>query len=208
MHRSIFLAACALTVVACGGSDKPAQDPTTTSAVAPMDSTPTASSASAPSTDTSSSSTAGNAVDTPTSMANTSSNGQTATGGSQTTPPQPTQPTQPSAGAVVVGNPGVANQTSNADNTKVNDRDRHGALTPMDQGNSSSETQITASIRKAVVGDKTLSFTAKNVKIITTGTKVTLRGPVKTDQEKSTIETAARQTSGVTMVDDQIEVKK
>ena len=205
MHRSIFLAACALTVVACGGSDKPAQDPTTTSAVAPMDSTPTASSASAPSTDTSSSSTAGNAVDTPTSMANTSSNGQTATGGSQTTPPQPTQP---SAGAVVVGNPGVANQTSNADNTKVNDRDRHGALTPMDQGNSSSETQITASIRKAVVGDKTLSFTAKNVKIITTGTKVTLRGPVKTDQEKSTIETAARQTSGVTMVDDQIEVKK
>jgi osmotically-inducible protein OsmY len=108
----------------------------------------------------------------------------------------------------VVGNPGVADQTPNADNTKVNDRDRHGSLTPLDQGNSSSETQITASIRKSIVGNKSLSFTAKNVKIITTGTKVTLRGPVKSEQEKSTIEAAARQTTGVTMVDDQLEVKK
>ena len=40
------------------------------------------------------------------------------------------------------------------------------------------------------------------------GTKVTLRGPVKTEQERSAIELRARQTAGVTDVDNQIEVKK
>jgi osmotically-inducible protein OsmY len=83
----------------------------------------------------------------------------------------------------------------------------HSALTPMNQGNSKSETQITADIRKTVMADKSLSFTAKNVKIITQGTKVTLRGAVKSDAEKSSIETEARNTAGVTDVDDQIVIK-
>ncbi len=83
----------------------------------------------------------------------------------------------------------------------------HAALTPMNQGNSKSETQITADIRKTVMADKSLSFTAKNVKIITQGTKVTLRGAVKSDAEKSSIENEARNTAGVTDVDDQIIVK-
>ena len=78
----------------------------------------------------------------------------------------------------------------------------------MDQGGSQTERSITASIRKGVVADKSLSFTAKNVKIITTGSKVTLRGPVKSDQERSAIETRAKQTPGVTEVDNQLEVKK
>jgi osmotically-inducible protein OsmY len=108
----------------------------------------------------------------------------------------------------VVTNPGVADQTKDATNTKINDRDRHGALTPMDQGGSAAERNITAAIRKGVVGDKSLSFTAKNVKIITTGTKVTLRGPVKTDEERSVIELRAKQTPGVTEVDNQLEVNK
>jgi len=102
----------------------------------------------------------------------------------------------------------VADQTKNADNTKINDRDRHGAPTPMNQGNSSDEVKITAAIRKGVMGDKSLSFTAKNVKIITVGSKVTLRGPVNNDQEKAAIEARAKQTPGVTEVDNQIEVKK
>ena len=114
----------------------------------------------------------------------------------------------PPAEAAVVTNPGVADQTKSATNTKINDRDRHGALTPMDQGGSATERNITASIRKGVVSDKSLSFMAKNVKIITTGSKVTLRGPVKSDQERSAIETRAKQTPGVTEVDNQLEVKK
>jgi hypothetical protein len=114
----------------------------------------------------------------------------------------------PPPGASSNSNPGVADQTKNADNTKINDRDRHGAATPMDQGNSASELKITAAIRKAVVADKSLSFNAKNVKIITVGSKVTLRGPVSNDQERSNIEARAKATPGVTEVDNQIEVKK
>jgi hyperosmotically inducible protein len=110
--------------------------------------------------------------------------------------------------APVVSNPGTADGTKNADNTKVNDRDRHGALTAMDQGNSAPELKITADLRKSVMSDKSLSFTAKNLKIITVGTKVTLRGPVNNDSERSAIEARAKQIQGVTEVDNQIEVKK
>jgi osmotically-inducible protein OsmY len=81
-------------------------------------------------------------------------------------------------------------------------------VTASDQGRSESERKITALIRKNVVGDKTLSVTAKNVKIITQGSKVTLKGPVKTEQEKNTIEAWAKQVVGVTDVDNQLEVKK
>lgn len=78
----------------------------------------------------------------------------------------------------------------------------------MDQGNSGAETKVTAAIRKGIMADKNLSFGAKNVKVITTGTKVTLRGTVKSDQEKTTIADIARKTDGVTDVDNQLEVKK
>ena len=70
----------------------------------------------------------------------------------------------------------------------------------MDQGNSSNETKITAAIRKRIMGDKALSFGAKNVKVITIGTKVTVRGPVKTDQDRMTIEALAMQAAGVSEV--------
>lgn len=95
------------------------------------------------------------------------------------------------------------------DNTKVNKRDTDSAaLTPMDQRNNETDLKITQEIRQAVMGNGSLSFTAKNVKIITQGGKVTLRGPVKTDQERSAIEAAARKVAGVNAVDNQIEVKK
>jgi osmotically-inducible protein OsmY len=112
------------------------------------------------------------------------------------------------SGAHVHNDPGSANQTSDADNTKLNERDRQGAPTPATQGNSRDETKITAAIRRDVTSDKSLSFTAKNVKIITVGTKVTLRGPVRSDAERSAIEAHARQAPGVTDVDDQLEIKK
>lgn len=95
-----------------------------------------------------------------------------------------------------------------ADNTKVNERDRHETVTPTDQGNSRSETDITAAVRKGIMDDESLSFDAKNAKVVTTGTKVTLRGPVKTAEERATIEQIAKKTTGVTDVDDQLEVKK
>jgi hyperosmotically inducible protein len=93
------------------------------------------------------------------------------------------------------------------DNTKVNERDtRNAAMTPVDQGENATDLKLTQQIRKAVMGDKSLSFTAKNVKIITLNKKVTLRGPVKTAAERSSIEAAARKVAGAGMVDNQIEV--
>lgn len=95
------------------------------------------------------------------------------------------------------------------DNTKRNERDRDGAaLTPGDQANGESDLKITQRIRQAVMADGSLSFNAKNVKIITVGGKVTLRGPVKSDAERAAIEAAAKSVAGAGQVDNQIEVKK
>jgi hyperosmotically inducible periplasmic protein len=95
------------------------------------------------------------------------------------------------------------------DNTKVNERDRNTAApTPLDQGQNETDLKITQQIRQAVMADGTLSFTAKNVKIITQNGKVTLRGPVNTAQERGAIEAAARKIAGAAQVDNQIEVKK
>lgn len=121
---------------------------------------------------------------------------------SGTTPSTPAPDTMAPAPA-----PAAANGAK-PDNTKMNERDRKSTLTPIDQGNSGPELKITAAIRKAMVGSKSLSFNAKNAKVITTGTKVTLRGPVKSDEEKAEIEKVAKATEGVTDVDNQLEVKK
>jgi len=96
-----------------------------------------------------------------------------------------------------------------ADNTKKNERDRNSAaLTPMDQNNNQTDLKITQQIRQAVMADSSLSFTAKNVKIITQSGRVTLRGPVNSEKERGAIEAAARRVAGAVEVDNQIEVKK
>ncbi len=199
---------CTLTVTACGSSDHPAQDPTTASVThaAPSDSTNEGSNASA--------------ARTPAPSADAPRVTETATAGAPgersayaSTDSTKAEASHGGAQAAAEVSPGAASNqagtspTVDPDNSGVNERDRHGALTPMDQGAGGADRQTTAAIRRGVVADKSLSFGAKNVKIITTGGKVTLRGPVKTDQEKATIEALARQAPGVTEVDNQIEVK-
>jgi hyperosmotically inducible protein len=95
-----------------------------------------------------------------------------------------------------------------ADNTERNVRDRDSkALTPMDQSENEADRTITQRIRKAVVADDSLSTNAKNVKIITNNGVVTLRGPVKSAQEKTKIVATAHQVAGASKVDDQLEVE-
>jgi osmotically-inducible protein OsmY len=72
------------------------------------------------------------------------------------------------------------------------------------QSNQSSDIDITRNIRRAVVKDKTLSTAAHNVTIITKDGKVTLKGRVKSDAEKQTVETAATSVAGTGNVDDQL----
>ena len=104
--------------------------------------------------------------------------------------------------------PAFAAEPKDADNTAKNVRDRDDkTATPMDQGGSEGDRTITAEIRKQIVDNDALSTNAKNVKIITQDGVVTLRGPVKTTQEKTTVASIARKATGVKRVDDQLEVE-
>jgi hyperosmotically inducible periplasmic protein len=94
------------------------------------------------------------------------------------------------------------------DNSAVNVRDRAaGAMTADQQSNTKSDVTLSSDIRGAVVKDKSLSVTAHNVKIITVNGKVTLRGPVNTQEEKTTIASDAQAIAGANNVDNQLEVK-
>jgi osmotically-inducible protein OsmY len=93
-----------------------------------------------------------------------------------------------------------------ADNTDKNERDRSGAaLTSGDQGGSEADRTVTQQVRQGVMDEGALSTSGKNVKIITVDGVVTLRGPVKTAQEKATIASIAQRVSGVKRVDNQLE---
>jgi len=94
------------------------------------------------------------------------------------------------------------------DDTGKNVRDRGDkTLTPMDQGGSAGDRELTATIRKAIVGDSSLSTNAHNVKIITVDGVVTLRGSVKTPAEKAAVAATAEKAKGVKRVDNQLEVQ-
>jgi osmotically-inducible protein OsmY len=94
------------------------------------------------------------------------------------------------------------------DNTATNERDRSGQTrTSGDQSNSSADLKTTQAIRRALMNDGELSMTAKNIKIITAEGQVTLRGPVKTAEEKAKIDQLARSAAGGAKIDDQLEVK-
>jgi hyperosmotically inducible periplasmic protein len=95
-----------------------------------------------------------------------------------------------------------------ADNTRKNAPDKTGEkANPIDQSNDPADIKVTQAIRQAIVKDKSLTMTAKNVKIITSGGQVVLRGPVKSAEEKSKIEAAAKAAAGDAKVDNQLEVK-
>src|ERR1700730_9599444 len=94
------------------------------------------------------------------------------------------------------------------DNSAVNVRDRaQDAMTAGQQSNAKSDVELTREIRRAVVKDDSLSMLAQNVKIVTDNGAVTLRGPVKTEQEKVAIASKAQAIAGANKVNDQLEVK-
>ena len=102
----------------------------------------------------------------------------------------------------------VMGEVKPADNTSRNARDRSGQnLTPQDQSNSAGDVELTKNVRQAIVRDSSLSSTAKNVKVISTEGKVTLRGPVNSHEEKMKTGRAAIDKAGATNVDNQLEVK-
>ena len=102
---------------------------------------------------------------------------------------------------------GTSDTAAAPDNTGRNERDRGGdTKTPGDQAENEADRTITQNVRQAITSDDRLSTNAKNVKIITQDGTVTLRGPVKSENEKNEIEAKAKQVAGVKRVDNQLEV--
>jgi hyperosmotically inducible protein len=102
----------------------------------------------------------------------------------------------------------AGDEKAKPDNTATNERDRSGETqTSGDQSNSPADLKITQAIRQALMKDSELSMTAKNIKIITANGQVTLRGPVKTAQEKAKIDQLAKSAAGGAQIDDQLDVK-
>jgi len=98
--------------------------------------------------------------------------------------------------------------TNNADNTALNMRDRaNTTLTPFDQGGSPADRAITAQIRKDIIANGQLSVNARNVKVITVNGRVTLRGPVDSEQERQLLGEIATRNANGAKVDNELEVK-
>jgi hypothetical protein len=123
-----------------------------------------------------------------------------------------TTTTTPSTTTTTDTTPSTTDNTGNTtpvapDNTAVNERDADGnTKTPIDQDENSADVKYTAEIRSRITGDSSMSVNARNVKIVTSQGKVTLRGPVDSAAEKDAIERIARDVAGEGNVDNQIEV--
>jgi hyperosmotically inducible periplasmic protein len=102
--------------------------------------------------------------------------------------------------------PSGAQQTP-PDNTKVNKADRaKGAVTADQQKENDADRDLSKKIRQAVVGDKSLSTYAHNVKIVSQNGQVTRKGPVRSDAEKASIEAKATEIAGAGKVTNEITV--
>lgn len=95
------------------------------------------------------------------------------------------------------------------DNTKTNKQDREaGAPTADQQKNNVADRDLTKRIRQSIMSDKSLSTYAHNVKVISQNGLVTLKGPVRSEDEKAAIEAKALEVVGdKTKISNQMSVK-
>jgi len=100
-----------------------------------------------------------------------------------------------------------AQQPPAPDNSKVNARDRKPAQVTADQQkHNESDLETTRQIRKALMADTSLSTYAHNVKVVTLAGHVTLKGPVRTEEEKKVVEAKAAEVAGATNITNQVSV--
>ena len=95
-----------------------------------------------------------------------------------------------------------------ADNSKVNQRDQSKNEPTADQQKENrSDRDITQQIRQSIMADKSLSTYAHNVKIITQNGQVTLKGPVRSEDEKQAVTSKATAVAGENKVTDDLSIK-
>jgi osmotically-inducible protein OsmY len=90
------------------------------------------------------------------------------------------------------------------DNTKTN-KDQTPPTADQQKMNPA-DRAISQKIRKAIHDDTTLSTYAHNIKVITRDGKVTLKGPVRSEEEKTVIEAKAIEVAGQNNVSDQLTI--
>ena len=94
------------------------------------------------------------------------------------------------------------------DNTKTNKRDRDPAAqqsTPQNATETKADLETLRKIRRALTSEKNLSTYAQNVKITIKNGVTTLRGPVRSSEEKARIEEMAKM-NGATSVVNELEI--
>ena len=112
--------------------------------------------------------------------------------------------------AAVIGYGQTPPAETKPDNTKVNQRDRNaGEATADQQKVNATDQELTRNIRRSIMADKSLSTYAHNIKIISQNGSVTLKGPVKSDDEKKSVVAKAVAVAGsADKVTDQVSVKR
>ena len=99
-------------------------------------------------------------------------------------------------------------QSTQPDNTKMNQGDQKSeAVTADQQKMNPTDRETTKQIRRAIEKDKSLSTYGHNVKVITQNGMVTLKGPVRSEEEKKAIEAKASEVAGADKVTDNLEIK-
>lgn len=93
------------------------------------------------------------------------------------------------------------------DNSKNNQQDQNTDRPTADQQHENgADRQLTKQIRQSIMEDKSLSTYAHNVKIISQDGQVTLRGPVRSKEEKRIVESKAAEIAGAGKVTSELQV--
>ncbi|GAC1423587.1 MAG: hypothetical protein NVSMB62_20080 [Acidobacteriaceae bacterium] len=93
----------------------------------------------------------------------------------------------------------------NADNSAQN---KSQSPTADKQSNAKADRTTTAQVRKAIMADKGLSTYAHNVKVLVQNGTVTLKGPVRSDDEKQKVLSDAGSVVSSDKISDQLTVKQ
>ncbi len=110
-------------------------------------------------------------------------------------------------GMSLLAGPALSAQQAAADNTKQNQGDANpGATTADQQKMNTADRNLTKQIRASIYKDKSLSTYAHNIKIISQDGKVTLKGPVRSEDEKASIEAKAVAVAGAGNVANELEI--
>lgn len=110
------------------------------------------------------------------------------------------------ATAGIAGRSAVAQDSSTQPDNSAHNKNH--AKTADNQPDAKTDRMTTANVRKAIIADKDLSMYAHNVKIITRNGTVTLKGPVKSDEEKQKLASDAATVVSQDKIVDHVTVKQ